>query len=438
MPRGAARGPGGRPVAGTHARAASPRRARGLRAQRRRAPPPGRARHHRPALGRRRGVRARARRRCWRSPGPARRRVRPAPAPRPLPARARPRRWRDRHLGRRRAFRRRLAACGACRASAASLEGPAAIEMARVRADLELGRADRRGAGAAPGRGRARLGSTRSAPRWRLQQLAGGDLAGLLRRFAAAAAERDRTAADARSATAQARFTGLLVAAMPAGTAVFAELLEPGFVGGLLAEPASAALLALAAALQLAGFVAIAAAQPSREPRVTPALVAASVLLAFAVGLAARRRAGRGDSSGRSPGGGAPDRGQGPFARRGGAGVGRLRAHRTRAGSSGRLGPAAVLAGKGAGDAARAGVRRDGRSGAARPAGGVGDRRAGAGGVPRRPTRCSSAPPGCRALRLVAALPDALDLLAVGAAAGRAPGGGDGGDRRSGRRGARP
>lgn len=141
-------------------------------------------------------------------------------------------------------------------ASAGSLEGPAAAEMARVRADLELGVPT----GVALDRLRKRSRSPRVdsfCAALASQRLAGGDLAGLLRRFAAAAAERDRTASDARSATAQARFTGLLVAAMPAGTAVFAELLEPGFVGGLLAEPGSAALLALAATLQLAGFVAI-------------------------------------------------------------------------------------------------------------------------------------------------------------------------------------
>ena len=89
------------------------------------------------------------------------------------------------------------------------------------------------------------------------QQLAGGDLATLLRRFAAASADRDRTEADARSATAQARFTGLLVVAMPAGAALLAELLSPGFVGGLLSNPASAGLLAASAALQLGGFAAI-------------------------------------------------------------------------------------------------------------------------------------------------------------------------------------
>ena len=89
------------------------------------------------------------------------------------------------------------------------------------------------------------------------QRRAGGDLAGLLRRFADGAAERDRAADDARSATAQARFTGLLVVAMPSGGALFAELIQPGFLAKVLGAPASAVLLALAAALQIVGFFAI-------------------------------------------------------------------------------------------------------------------------------------------------------------------------------------
>lgn len=89
------------------------------------------------------------------------------------------------------------------------------------------------------------------------QRLAGGDLAGLLRRFAAGAAEQERVAEDARSATAQARFTGLLVVAMPTGGALFAELLQPGFLARLLASPPAAVLLAMAVALQIVGFFAI-------------------------------------------------------------------------------------------------------------------------------------------------------------------------------------
>jgi Flp pilus assembly protein TadB len=44
---------------------------------------------------------------------------------------------------------------------------------------------------------------------------------------------------------------------MPTGGALFAELLQPGFLGKLLATPAAASLLAFAALLQLGGFFAI-------------------------------------------------------------------------------------------------------------------------------------------------------------------------------------
>jgi len=141
-------------------------------------------------------------------------------------------------------------------AAAAYLDGPPAAELSRLGAELDLG---------AP--------TVDTIEAWRLrmrservdafaaallsQRLAGGDLAGLLRRFAAGAAERDRVAEDARSATAQARFTGLLVVAMPTGGALFAELIQPGFIAKLLGSPPAAVMLALAAALQLAGFVAI-------------------------------------------------------------------------------------------------------------------------------------------------------------------------------------
>jgi tight adherence protein B len=141
-------------------------------------------------------------------------------------------------------------------AAAASLDGPAAIELARLGAELDLGAPTV----ATVEQWRRRMRSPRVgafAAALLSQRLAGGDLAGLLRRFAAAAAERDRVAEDARTATSQARFTGLLVVSMPAGGALFAELLQPGFLAGLLGAPPAAALLALAAALQLGGFVAI-------------------------------------------------------------------------------------------------------------------------------------------------------------------------------------
>ncbi len=145
---------------------------------------------------------------------------------------------------------------GALAAAAASLSGPPAVEMARLRAELELGSSTAEALGSLQRRLRSqRVDSLVAA--LLSQQLGGGDLAALLRRFAGAAAERDRVAADARTATAQARFTGLLVVAMPTGAALFAELIEPGFVAGLLDDTAATVMLALAAVLQLVGFAAI-------------------------------------------------------------------------------------------------------------------------------------------------------------------------------------
>ncbi|HEX3737233.1 MAG TPA: type II secretion system F family protein [Solirubrobacterales bacterium] len=141
-------------------------------------------------------------------------------------------------------------------AAAAYLDGPPAAELARLGAELDLGA----GTAEAVAAWRARMRSARVdgfAAALLSQRLAGGDLAGLLRRFAAGAAERDRVAEDARSATAQARFTGLLVVAMPTGGALFAELVQPGFLAKLLGSPPAAILLALAAGLQLVGFAAI-------------------------------------------------------------------------------------------------------------------------------------------------------------------------------------
>jgi tight adherence protein B len=141
-------------------------------------------------------------------------------------------------------------------AAASSLDGPPAVELARLGAELELGSPTATAVGAWRRRMRSpRVDAFTAA--LLSQRLAGGDLAGLLRRFAEGAAERDRVAEDARAATEQARFTGLLVVAMPTGGALFAELLQPGFTARVLAAPASAVLLGMAAALQVAGFAAV-------------------------------------------------------------------------------------------------------------------------------------------------------------------------------------
>jgi len=145
---------------------------------------------------------------------------------------------------------------GAVAAAATSLEGPAATEFSRVRHGLELGHATGDAIEALAERFRSERVDA-FAMALVSQRTAGGDLAALLRRFADGAAERDRVAEDARSATAQARFTGYLVVAMPVGGALFTELLQPGFIASLFSSTASAVLVCLAGILQLAGFFAI-------------------------------------------------------------------------------------------------------------------------------------------------------------------------------------
>ena len=78
----------------------------------------------------------------------------------------------------------------------------------------------------------------------------GGDLCGLLRSLAAAAEAARREEADARTATAQARLTAGIVAALPLGGAALAELADPGLLVDVVADPRSLVLLVLAIVVQ--------------------------------------------------------------------------------------------------------------------------------------------------------------------------------------------
>ena len=90
-----------------------------------------------------------------------------------------------------------------------------------------------------------------------LQRESGGDLAALLRTLATTLEDQVRVEADARAMTAQARFTAVLVAALPALAAAVAELASPGYLGSLLTRPLTAWLAALSVALQAASWVAV-------------------------------------------------------------------------------------------------------------------------------------------------------------------------------------
>jgi len=145
---------------------------------------------------------------------------------------------------------------GALAAATASLEGPVRSEFQSLSYELEAGVPTTDAIRSLA----SRFGSPRVdafATALISQRLAGGDLAALLRRFAEGAAERDRVAEDARSATAQARFTGYLVVAMPAGAALFTEMLRPGLFGSILSSVPALALVGLSLGLQLAGFILI-------------------------------------------------------------------------------------------------------------------------------------------------------------------------------------
>jgi tight adherence protein B len=153
-----------------------------------------------------------------------------------------------------------VAAGGSLRAAllgaGAALGGPSAVELARARAELDLGLPPREAL-----RGIARrVGSDRVdalVAAVLSQERAGGDLAGLLRRHAEAAAQRRRAEKEARSATAQARLTGGMVVAMPMFMGLMAELVSPGFAAGLFGSPVAVAMLLIAGVLQLVGFFAI-------------------------------------------------------------------------------------------------------------------------------------------------------------------------------------
>ena len=90
-----------------------------------------------------------------------------------------------------------------------------------------------------------------------LQRESGGDLAALLRTLATTLEDQIRVEADARAMTAQARFTAVLVAALPAFAAGIAELASPGYLVTLLSRPLTAWLAVLSIVLQAAAWIAV-------------------------------------------------------------------------------------------------------------------------------------------------------------------------------------
>ena len=140
--------------------------------------------------------------------------------------------------------------------AAAGLTGPAAHELGRVAAELAAGARTEDALESM----RARVGSSRMdalVAACLVQRRAGGDLALLLRECAEAFGDQSRLEDEVRAATAQARFTGLIVVLLPAGGALLAELASPGFVAGMASSLLTAWLVGVALVLQAVAAVAI-------------------------------------------------------------------------------------------------------------------------------------------------------------------------------------
>ena len=145
---------------------------------------------------------------------------------------------------------------GALAEARQSVSGPAGHELRRVVAELASGAATDDALEAL----RRRVPSQRLdaiVAACLVQRRAGGDLARLLRECAEAFGDQARLEDEVRSATAQARFTGVVVVMLPVGGAMLAELASPGFVAGLWSSFLTAWLVGIALVLQTVAVVAI-------------------------------------------------------------------------------------------------------------------------------------------------------------------------------------
>jgi tight adherence protein B len=145
---------------------------------------------------------------------------------------------------------------GAIAEAAAGLDGPAGVELRRTAGTLAAGEPTESALETLRRRAATRPWDTLVAAIL-LQRDAGGDLPGLLRDLAASLEAAERSDADARAATAQARFTAQLVAGLPVLALGLAELASPGFAGGLLTSPVSLVLVILAALLEAVALLAV-------------------------------------------------------------------------------------------------------------------------------------------------------------------------------------
>ena len=145
---------------------------------------------------------------------------------------------------------------GSLMEAARSLGGAAGHELRRVAAELATGARTEDALEALRRRSPTAAVDTLVAA-CLVQRRAGGDLAQLLRDCARTLEEQRRLEKEVAAATAQARFTGLLVVLLPLGGALLAELASPGFLAGIWGSFLTAWLVGLAIVLQVAAALLI-------------------------------------------------------------------------------------------------------------------------------------------------------------------------------------
>jgi tight adherence protein B len=138
---------------------------------------------------------------------------------------------------------------GAVAEAALGVGGPAGQELRRVARELALGAPTDVALEAMRERVRSH-GIDTIVAACLLQRRSGGDLARLLRDCARALEDQERLERDARAATAQARFTGLVVVMLPLGGGLLAELSSPGYLASLAGSFLTAWLAGVALAMQ--------------------------------------------------------------------------------------------------------------------------------------------------------------------------------------------
>jgi len=138
--------------------------------------------------------------------------------------------------------------------AAGGVSGAAGYELGRTAAELAAGAPTDDALEAMRGRVRSPRMDTLVAA-CLLQRRAGGDLARLLREIARGMEDQARLEDEVRAATAQARFTALIVVLLPVGGALLAELASPGWFAGLWSSFLTAWLVGIALVLQAVAAV---------------------------------------------------------------------------------------------------------------------------------------------------------------------------------------